>query len=294
MSFIRIYLRVLGLLRSDARLAVTLALANIALAAAQFVEPVLFGRIVDALSGALPAGVAPAARALAPLVGAWVGFGLFVIVAGSAGRLVRRPAFASAPQHGAGGLFRARAAIAARLSRRRPFRPADESDADRHRHAMVAVALLLPRASLRLRLYRLAAAGFADLELAAGFAADRAVRSVHGLDGVRDPQILCAAARRGAALFRSRRDRGRCARQCRAGAELRPRRARSVGAQKRRELALERADAGIVVVGHRRPCSPAPARRSRCSSSFWSGPTSSSSAWPRSARSSASWRSRRC
>ncbi|MGB6892728.1 MAG: hypothetical protein WBE25_14750, partial [Xanthobacteraceae bacterium] len=60
MSFIRIYLRVLGLLRSDARLAITLALANIALAAAQFVEPVLFGRIVDALSGTLPAGVAPA------------------------------------------------------------------------------------------------------------------------------------------------------------------------------------------------------------------------------------------
>ena len=81
MSFIRIYFRVLGLLRSDARLAVTLALANIALAAAQFVEPVLFGRIVDALSGTLPAGVGPAARALAPLVGAWVGFGLFVIFA---------------------------------------------------------------------------------------------------------------------------------------------------------------------------------------------------------------------
>src|SRR6202161_1695522 len=81
MSFIRIYLRVLGLLRSDARLAVPLTLANIALAAAQFVEPVLFGRIVDALSGTLPAGVEPAARALAPLVGAWVGFGLFVIFA---------------------------------------------------------------------------------------------------------------------------------------------------------------------------------------------------------------------
>ena len=83
MSFIRLYLRVLGLLRSDARLAVMLALANIALAGTQFVEPVLFGRIVDALSGALPAGLAPAIRALAPLVGAWVGFGLFNIGAGT-------------------------------------------------------------------------------------------------------------------------------------------------------------------------------------------------------------------
>jgi glucan exporter ATP-binding protein len=83
MSFIRIYCRVLGLLRSDARLVLTLALANIGLAGAQFVEPVLFGRIVDALSGALPADVGPAAHALAPLVGAWVGFGLFIIVAGT-------------------------------------------------------------------------------------------------------------------------------------------------------------------------------------------------------------------
>jgi ATP-binding cassette, subfamily B, beta-glucan exporter len=83
MSFIRLYLRVLGLLRSDAKLAVTLALANIALAATQFVEPVLFGRIVDALSGALPPGLAPAIRALAPLVSAWVGFGLFNIGAGT-------------------------------------------------------------------------------------------------------------------------------------------------------------------------------------------------------------------
>ena len=83
MSFVRVYLRVLGLLGADARLAVTLALANIALAAAQFVEPVLFGRIVDALSGALPAGIRPAALALAPLLGAWVAFGLFIIVAGT-------------------------------------------------------------------------------------------------------------------------------------------------------------------------------------------------------------------
>ena len=83
MSFIRIYLRVLGLLRSDARLAVMLAAANIALAGAQFVEPVLFGRIVDALSGALPEGVGPAAKALAPLIGTWVAFGLFIIGAGT-------------------------------------------------------------------------------------------------------------------------------------------------------------------------------------------------------------------
>src|SRR5580658_7578573 len=83
MSFFRVYLRVLGLLGADVRLAVTLTLANIALAAAQFVEPVLFGRIVDALSGALPAGIRAAALALAPLLGAWIAFGLFIILAGT-------------------------------------------------------------------------------------------------------------------------------------------------------------------------------------------------------------------
>jgi ATP-binding cassette, subfamily B, beta-glucan exporter len=81
MSFLRIYLRVLDLLAPEVRLAGALAIANIALAVAQFVEPVLFGHIIDALSGALPAGIGPAARVLAPLIGAWVGFGMFIIIA---------------------------------------------------------------------------------------------------------------------------------------------------------------------------------------------------------------------
>jgi ATP-binding cassette subfamily B protein len=81
MSFLRIYLRVLDVLAPEARLAGALALANIALAVAQFVEPVLFGHIIDALSGTLPVGVADAAARLAPLIGAWVGFGLFIIIA---------------------------------------------------------------------------------------------------------------------------------------------------------------------------------------------------------------------
>jgi ATP-binding cassette subfamily B protein len=83
MSFIRVYLRVLGLLGNEARLALTLAVANIALAVSQFAEPVLFGRIVDALSGTLPEGLGPAARAMGPLVGGWIGFGLFIIIAGA-------------------------------------------------------------------------------------------------------------------------------------------------------------------------------------------------------------------
>ena len=51
MSLVRLYLRVLKLLGSETRLGWFLAFANVALAAAQFAEPVLFGRIIDALAG---------------------------------------------------------------------------------------------------------------------------------------------------------------------------------------------------------------------------------------------------
>ena len=44
MSFIRAYARLIALLAPEARLAGILALANIALAVAQLVEPVLFGQ----------------------------------------------------------------------------------------------------------------------------------------------------------------------------------------------------------------------------------------------------------
>ncbi|HYD06399.1 MAG TPA: glucan ABC transporter ATP-binding protein/ permease [Reyranella sp.] len=52
MEFFRVYSRVLGLLRDERRLAIILAVANIAVAALQFYEPVLLGKVVDLLSNA--------------------------------------------------------------------------------------------------------------------------------------------------------------------------------------------------------------------------------------------------
>jgi ABC-type multidrug transport system fused ATPase/permease subunit len=78
MSLTRLYIRVLGLLGKEARLGWILAGANLLLAGAQFAEPVLFGRIVDVLSGkasASPIGSSPAW----PLLAAWAAFGLFTI-----------------------------------------------------------------------------------------------------------------------------------------------------------------------------------------------------------------------
>lgn len=50
MKFIRLYGRVLGLLAADKSVAIGLALASTALAGLQFIEPVLFGRVIDLLS----------------------------------------------------------------------------------------------------------------------------------------------------------------------------------------------------------------------------------------------------
>jgi len=56
-----------------------LAVANVALASAQFVEPLLFGRIVDALANAQGGTRTVSWSDVIVLVGMWVGFGLFII-----------------------------------------------------------------------------------------------------------------------------------------------------------------------------------------------------------------------
>jgi ATP-binding cassette subfamily B protein len=84
MSLFRLYGRVLALLGSEGRLAWALAVANMALAAAQFAEPVLLGRIIDALTGAQTRGEAPSWAQLSSLLAAWAGFGLFTIICGTA------------------------------------------------------------------------------------------------------------------------------------------------------------------------------------------------------------------
>ena len=89
MNFLRIYIRVLKELGSEYRLAVVLVLANLALAAAQFAEPVLFGRIIDKLAGAQKEAASVRWEELFPLIAAWVSFGLFNIGASV-------PAFAQA------------------------------------------------------------------------------------------------------------------------------------------------------------------------------------------------------
>ncbi|XIA65244.1 glucan ABC transporter ATP-binding protein/ permease [Bradyrhizobium sp. TZ2] len=76
---LRLYTRVLELLGKEARLGWILAFANLLLAAAQFAEPVLFGKIIDVLSGKPQTGPL-ASNSAWPLLAAWVAFGLFTIL----------------------------------------------------------------------------------------------------------------------------------------------------------------------------------------------------------------------
>ena len=80
MTTLRLYARVLRLLGPKIRLGWTLAFANLALATALFAEPVLFGRIIDSLAHAQSDRQALSWQHLLPLLAAWVGFGLFMIV----------------------------------------------------------------------------------------------------------------------------------------------------------------------------------------------------------------------
>jgi glucan exporter ATP-binding protein len=78
MNLVRIYARVLSLLGNEKRVALVLASANLAIAGSQFIEPMLLGRVIDSLTGK-PGDWS----ALAPLLIAWIVFGLFNITAGT-------------------------------------------------------------------------------------------------------------------------------------------------------------------------------------------------------------------
>ena len=83
MKFVGLYVRVLRMLGTEARLGWILAVANLALAGALFVEPILFGRIIDTLANSQSRAADLDWNRLLLLLGAWVGFALFSILAGT-------------------------------------------------------------------------------------------------------------------------------------------------------------------------------------------------------------------
>ena len=94
MQLYRLYTRALGMLSAEWHLAVVLALASVAIGIVQLAEPVLFGRVVDALSKG---------DAAFPTIALWAALGLFgilasVVVAVYADRLAHRRHLAAMAQ----------------------------------------------------------------------------------------------------------------------------------------------------------------------------------------------------
>ncbi len=79
MKFIRLYARVLGLLAADRQVAIGLALSAMALAGLQFLEPVLFGRVIDLLSRSERMTESNVWAEAAVLLGIWAAVGLTAI-----------------------------------------------------------------------------------------------------------------------------------------------------------------------------------------------------------------------
>ncbi|MGB4860412.1 MAG: ABC transporter transmembrane domain-containing protein, partial [Dokdonella sp.] len=88
MSMFRLYLRVLGLLAPEKGLAIALVLANLGLASVLFIEPTLFGQVIDALTGK-KGGSAPHLIALWALAG-FAGIAVNAVVSLQADRLAHR------------------------------------------------------------------------------------------------------------------------------------------------------------------------------------------------------------
>ncbi|MGI9409839.1 MAG: ABC transporter transmembrane domain-containing protein, partial [Hyphomicrobiaceae bacterium] len=91
MQLFSVYRRALLMLGGEWRLCLTLVAANAAIGVIQLVEPVLFGRVVDALARSQPTGA---------IIAAWAGLGLVaigasVVVAVAADRLAHRQRLAA-------------------------------------------------------------------------------------------------------------------------------------------------------------------------------------------------------
>jgi ATP-binding cassette subfamily B protein len=95
MGFLQIYGRVLGLLKPVRALAVTLILANLALAVVPFLDPILFGKAIDLLTNAAERGAETTFRDGVRIFGLWAavgvgGIGARILVSLHADRLAHR------------------------------------------------------------------------------------------------------------------------------------------------------------------------------------------------------------
>jgi ATP-binding cassette subfamily B protein len=104
MEFFRIYRRVLGLLRPERGLAATLALGNLGVAGLSFVEPILFGKVIDVLATSATRSQAENWSETIRLMAMWCGVGglgiaASIVIALHADRLAHRRRLAAMAQY---------------------------------------------------------------------------------------------------------------------------------------------------------------------------------------------------
>ena len=80
-TFLHVYLRALRLLSKEKRAVALLTLANVAAASLFFIEPILFGRLIDVLAGAATHSSAEIWHASLVTLGAWAGVGVSGLLA---------------------------------------------------------------------------------------------------------------------------------------------------------------------------------------------------------------------
>ena len=88
MSFFKVYWRVFALLHAEKRAVTLLVIGAVVLVATQFAEPVLLGRLINALTQGAASHNLPKVADLMPLILAWIGFALGSIAAAAVVSLV--------------------------------------------------------------------------------------------------------------------------------------------------------------------------------------------------------------
>ena len=87
MHFVRLYARVIATLGQDRTMAIWLIAANLLIAALLFIEPLLFGRVIELLTAAPTLTSAELWQRATLLLGSWAGVGVLGIVASIAAAL---------------------------------------------------------------------------------------------------------------------------------------------------------------------------------------------------------------
>src|ERR1700693_2639960 len=174
MRFFRVYGRVLGLLGRDIRVAGFLALPNLIVAGLQFLDPVLFGRVVNLLARSDHMAPNTLWHEAVFLLGIWVAVGIGGIVSNIAvalrtGRLAHRSSHNFDEP-----LFPACVDTAALLPWPHPFRASYQGDAIWNGRVVRQLAGVLPRSAFNDPVGGRATAADPFPELAAWPGADRA------------------------------------------------------------------------------------------------------------------------